>query len=102
MEGKEIQSIGSLLRSLRENKGLLLRELGAKLSLDPTLLSKIERGERLPTKEQIKAFTKTYRGQKETIMVAWLSDVLVHKVKDEKLAIQAMQVAESKLKYGYE
>jgi len=37
-----LKRIGTILRELREAKGLLLREVGAKLSLDPTILSKIE------------------------------------------------------------
>jgi ribosome-binding protein aMBF1 (putative translation factor) len=37
-----LKTIGTTLRELREAKGLLLREVGAKLSLDPTILSKIE------------------------------------------------------------
>ena len=50
-----MKNIGDTLRALRESKGLLLREVGAELSLDPTLLSKIERNDRMPTKEQVKA-----------------------------------------------
>lgn len=101
MEEKINDSVGTLLRELRENKGWTLRILGEKIDLDHTLLSKIERGERMPTKEQINAFCKMYKGQKEAIMIAWLSDQLVQKVQDEKLALIAMQVAEEKIKYGY-
>ena len=93
-----MKTIGTLLRELREGKGLLLREVGAKLSLDPTILSKIERDERMPTKEQVKALSNFYKEQKNDIIIAWLSDKLVYEVQDEKLALQAIQVAEEKLK----
>ena len=102
MEENVTMSTGALLRSIREQKGLLLREIGAKLSVDPALVSKIERNERLPTREQIKAFCRLHRNHREAIMVAWLSDKLVDNLRDEKLAFLAMEVAESKLKYGYE
>lgn len=83
---------------MRETKGLLLREVGAKLSLDPTILSKIERDERMPTREQVKALADFYKDQKNEVIIAWLSDKLFNEVQDEDLALQAMQVAEEKIK----
>lgn len=86
------------MRKLRETKGLLLREVGAKLSLDPTILSKIERDERMPTREQVKALADFYKDQKNEVIIAWLSDKLFNEVQNEDLALQAMQVAEEKIK----
>jgi HTH-type transcriptional regulator, competence development regulator len=94
-----LKTIGTILRELREAKGLLLREVGAKLSLDPTILSKIEQDKRMPTKEQVKALADFYKDQKNEVIIAWLSDKLVYEVQDEDLALQAMQVAEDKIKY---
>ncbi|MFT4032560.1 MAG: helix-turn-helix transcriptional regulator [Siphonobacter sp.] len=95
-----LKSTGAILRELREEKGLLLREVGAKLSLDPTILSKIERDERMPTKEQVKALSDFYKEQKNDVIIAWLSDKLAYEVQDEDLALQAMKVAEEKVKYN--
>ncbi len=92
------KTIGQTLRELREGKDLLLREVGAKLSIDPTILSKIERDERMPTKEQVKALADFYKEQKNEVIIAWLSDKLVHEVENEDLALQAMIVAEEKIK----
>ena len=92
------KTIGEILRHLREDKDLLLREVGAKLSIDPTILSKIERDERMPTKEQVKALADFYKEQKNEVIIAWLSDKLVHEVENEDLALQAMIVAEEKIK----
>ena len=83
---------------MRETKGLLLREVGAKLSVDPTILSKIERDERMPTREQVKALADFYKDQKNEVLIAWLSDKLFNEVQNEDLALQAMQVAEEKIK----
>ena len=95
-----LKTIGTILRELREAKGLLLREVGAKLSLDPTILSKIERDERMPTKEQVKALADFYKDQKNDVIIAWLSDKLVYEVQEEDLALEAMKVAEEKVKYN--
>jgi transcriptional regulator with XRE-family HTH domain len=94
------QTIGTILRELREAKGLLLREVGAKLSLDPTILSKIEQDKRMPTKEQVKSLANFYKDQKNEVIIAWLSDKLYYEVQDEDLALQAMLVAEEKIKYN--
>ncbi len=96
---QKIKTIGQMLRELRDGKNLLLREVGAKLSIDPTILSKIERDERMPTKEQVKALADFYKDQKNEVIIAWLSDKLVHEVENEDLALQAMMVAEEKIKY---
>jgi len=95
-----LKTIGATLRDLREAKGLLLREIGAKLSLDPTILSKIERDERMPTRQQAKSLAEFYKDQKNEVIIAWLSDKLYYEVQDEDLALQAMQVAEEKIKYN--
>lgn len=95
-----MKSIGATLRELREIKGLLLREVGAKLSIDPTILSKIECDGRMPTKEQVKIFANFYKDQKNEVIIAWLSDKLFYEVQDEELALQAMEVAGEKVKYN--
>ncbi len=93
------KTIGTILRELRSEKGLLLREVGAQLSIDPTILSKIERNERMPTREQIKILANFYKEQKNEVIIAWLSDKLVNEVQDEDLALRAIQVAEEKVAY---
>ena len=94
-----MKNIGDTLRALRESKGLLLREVGAELSLDPTLLSKIERNDRMPTKEQVKALSEFYEDKKNEVVIAWLSDKLVYEIQDEDLGLLAMKVAEKKIEY---
>ena len=46
------EAFGRWLRSLREDRGESLRVVGAKVGMDPSALSRIEHGGRLPTKEQ--------------------------------------------------
>lgn len=94
-----MKNIGDTLRALRESKGLLLREVGAELSIDPTILSKIERNNRMPTKNQVQALSKFYEDKKNDVVIAWLSDKLVYEIQDEDLGLDAMKVAEKKIEY---
>lgn len=92
-------TINEKLRQLREDKKLPLRIVSAYLDIDPTILSKIERDERMPTREQVKALSDFYKELKNDVIIAWLSDKLAYEVQDEDLALQALKVAKEKVKY---
>ena len=94
-----MQSLGDILREQREKKGLLLRQVGAVMEVDQALISKFEREERQPTREQVIQFAKLYEVNEDELVIAWLSDKLASEVRDEPLALKAMQVAEQKIKY---
>lgn len=94
-----MKSLGEKLRELREARGLLLREVAAQLEIDPSLLSKIERGDKRATREQIVHLTKMYEADEKELMVSYLSERVVYQVEDEDLAIEALKVAEEMIKY---
>lgn len=67
------------------------------MEMDTALLSKFERDERKPSKEQVVAFAEYYKVDANTLLVAWLSDKIAEEVKDEKVASEALKVAERKV-----
>ena len=93
-----MQTLGGMLRELRESKKLLLRQVAAALELDTALLSKYERDDRKPSKKQVLAFAKFYKVKPDDLLVEWLSDKLASEIKNEDLALKAMQAAEEKVK----
>jgi DNA modification methylase/DNA-binding Xre family transcriptional regulator len=95
-----MQTIGSTLKKIREDKNLLLQDVTIKTGINKTLLSRIENDKRLPTREQVNQLCKYYKVQKNEIIVQWLSDKIVYEMQDEDLALTAMQVAEEKIKYN--
>lgn len=95
-----MQTIGSTLKNIREDKNLLLQDVTSKTGINKTLLSRIENDKRLPTREQVNQLCKYYKVQKNEIIVQWLSDKIVYEMQDEDLALTAMQVAEEKIKYN--
>lgn len=94
----QVQTIGQKLRELREKDNLLLRQVAAALEMDTALLSKIERDERKPSKEQVLAFAKYYKVQPDDLLVAWLSDRLTLEVKDENHAEDALKMTLKKIR----
>lgn len=95
-----MKSTGAILKNIREERKLLLEDVTKKTGINKTLLSRIENGKRLPTREQINLLCKYYKIEKNDIVVQWLSDKIVYEIKDEDLALPAMVVAEEKIKYS--
>ncbi len=92
-------SLGDTIRKLREDKELPLRTVAAFLDIDQAILSKIERGQRKPTREIVVKLAEYFKVKENDLLVAWLSDKLVYEVEDEDMALKALQVAEERIKY---
>ena len=92
-----MNTFGDLIRLARENKGLFLRQVAAELDIDQAIISKFERNERKPTKEQVLKFAKFYKLDKDELLVAWLSDRVVDDLQDENLADKALKLPKKKL-----
>jgi transcriptional regulator with XRE-family HTH domain len=95
-----MKNLGDTLRELRENKALPLRTIAAYLDIDQAILSRIERGQRKATREQIVKLAEYFDVNENDLLIAWLSDKVVYEVADEQIALQALRVAEEKVKYN--
>jgi len=94
-----MDSLGETIRKLREEKKLPLRTVAAHLDIDQAILSKIERGQRHASREQVMKLAEFFKVKENDLLVSWLSDKLVYEVADEDLALKALQVAEEKINY---
>lgn len=94
-----METFGEIIKLAREQKELLLRHVAAVMDIDQAIISKFERGERKPTKEQVIKFSKFYHLNEEKLLVAWLSDKVAYEILDEDFAEKALKVAEKKVKY---
>lgn len=95
-----MERLGDTLRKLREDKNLPLRTVAAYLDIDQAILSKIERGQRKASREQVTGLAKYFKANESDLIVAWLSEKLVSAVEEEDMALDALQVAEGRLTYG--
>ena len=94
-----MDGLGETIRKLREEKGLPLRTVSAYLDIDQAILSKIERGQRNASREQVIKLADFFKVKENDLLVFWLSDKLVYEVADEEIALKALKVAEEKIKY---
>jgi len=94
-----METFGDIIRKLREEKGLPLRIVAGVLDTDQAIISKIERGQRRASKEQVIKLADYFDMDKEILMVAWLSDKIAYELVDEEFAGKALKVAEQKIGY---
>lgn len=95
----QMQTLGQLIKSKREAKGLLLRQVAAFLDIDQAILSKIEKGNRKPSRENIGKLAEILEVDREQLMVQFLSEKIAYEIADEECASQALRVAEKKVQY---
>ncbi len=91
--------LGQKIRELREKQNLLLRQVAAHLEMDTALISKIERGERNASKQQVINIAKFLKANEEELLTLWLADRIESTIVEEpKVAYQAMKIANKNLK----
>lgn len=94
-----MQTIGQILRCKRKELGLLIRQVSAYVEIDQAILSKIERNERLPTKEMLVKLSEILKISKDDLMIELISDKIAYDIASEECACKALKVAERKIEY---
>jgi transcriptional regulator with XRE-family HTH domain len=94
-----METVGQIIRARRENLGLLLRQVASYVDIDQAILSKIERNERKPTKDNILKLAEILKLDKEDLFVQFMSDKIAYEIADEDCANKVLKVAEQKVKY---
>jgi transcriptional regulator with XRE-family HTH domain len=90
--------LGKRIKELREEKGLLQRQLAAELEIDSPMYSKIERGERRAKREQVIKLAKLFQVDENELLTLWLAGQVYEIVKDEKVAKAAMNIVETQIR----
>jgi transcriptional regulator with XRE-family HTH domain len=96
---KKHTTFGEQLRQLREVAGMTLREVAANIAIDPSLLAKIERNQRHPTKHLIKNIADFFEVNEKELLDEFLSDQIAYKILDEEADLNILKVAEEKVAY---
>ncbi len=95
-------TIGNVLKKIRESRNLMLQDVATQTDINFTLLSRIETGKRLPTKEQIERLSVFYNYNKKELLKILISDKIFDEVKRYTaidISLEALQLAEEKIKY---
>jgi transcriptional regulator with XRE-family HTH domain len=93
------KSFGETIRDLRIENHLTLREVADHLKIDTSMLGKIEKNNRNPSKQFIKDISTLFSIEEDFLTVAHLSDTVAYSILEEELATQVLKVAEEKINY---
>ncbi|MGN6804250.1 MAG: helix-turn-helix domain-containing protein [Ginsengibacter sp.] len=89
-----MKRIGQIIRERRESKGLLLKQVSITLPIDIAVLSKIERGERNPTRDQLCKLADFLDLDKDQLIIKYMSEKIAHTIADETLGLQILRASE--------
>jgi len=94
------KTFGETIKKLREERSLTLREVAEALNIDTSMLGKIEKNSRKPTKQVIEKFAYLFNVSGKDLTIAFLSDKVAYQVMGEKeFAIEVLKIAEEKVQY---
>ena len=92
----KIFNMKQLLKTTREKRGLMLREVAQQTGIDQALISKFESGSRKPTKAQLAQLAKVLNIDLKELTVLWLKERILFEVREEEdLALEAMRASNS-------
>ena len=90
--------LGDKIKELREEHGVLQRQLAALLDIDTPMLSKIERGDRYAKRTQVIQLAEYFNIDKNELLTLWLADKVLDAIEDEdELKRKAIEVAQERI-----
>ena len=94
-----MKSLGNILKVAREEKEMILRKVSAVVDIDQSLISKFEKNERKPTKEQLIRLAKFYNLSEQELIINWYSEKIAEDLKYTQATTEILRVAEEKINY---
>lgn len=90
--------LGNKIRSLRDEQGILQRQVAAYLEIDTPMFSKIERGDRRAKRSQVLQLAKFFHVDEKELLILWLADRILDAIEGEKkLQLHAIEVVKCEL-----
>ena len=90
--------LGKKIRSLRDEQGILQRQVAAYLEIDTPMFSKIERGDRRAKRSQVIQMATYFKVDEKEMLTLWLADKVLDALEDEdELKLTAIETAKDEL-----
>ena len=75
--------LGEKIKELRDEHGVLQRQLAALLEIDTPMFSKIERGDRRAKRTQVIQLAEYFKIDKNELLTLWLADKVLDAIEGE-------------------
>lgn len=90
--------LGNKIKELRDEQGVLQRQLAAYLEIDTPMFSKIERGDRRAKRSQVVLLAKYFHIDEKEMLTLWLADKILSDLEgEEDLKLAAIETAKYEL-----
>ena len=90
--------LGNKIRSLRDEQGILQRQVAAYLEIDTPMFSKIERGDRRAKRSQVIQMATYFKVDEKEMLTLWLADKVLDALEGEdELKLTAIETAKDEL-----
>lgn len=76
--------LGNKIRSLRDEQGILQRQVAAYLEIDTPMFSKIERGDRRAKRSQVIQMATYFKVDEKEMLTLWLADKILSDLEGEE------------------
>lgn len=90
-------SIGQLLKHKRGSDEQTLHQVAISTNIDSTIISKIERGKRLPTTDQLKGFASHFSLPLNDLHAKLIAEQIVRDYGISKTTYQAVQIVQEEM-----
>jgi len=82
-----ICQMNTYLKTTRERKGLMVREIAQKLGIDQALISKFESGKRMPTRKQVLALAEALDIPTQELLTLWVKEKLKNEIGTDRYLV---------------
>jgi HTH-type transcriptional regulator, competence development regulator len=89
--------LGQYIRSLRSKKGETLHEVSKGTDIDSPMLSKIERGDRIPTLEQLTKLSKYFKVDEAELKVMHTAEKIIKEYGLNETTYEAVRMVKEQI-----
>lgn len=99
MSNSDTLTFGEWLRAQREARQMPLRKVAAHLDVDTSVVAKMEKNQRLASRQHLQQLATLFEADFETLLVMHLSDRVAYELIEESCSESVLHLAEQKIKY---
>jgi len=94
-----MKTFSSLMKEARMTKGISQKELATLLMIDSSLITRMEKGERLPVRSQVVQLAALLGVPEKKLLVRWMSEKILRELEHEPFAQEMLIAAEEQVRY---
>lgn len=94
-----MKTLATILLEARIQREMSVRALAQLAGVDAALITKFEKGQRLPTEDNLKSISEVLHVSFEDLRKAWLAEKVYKILEYEDLALEVLSLAESRVAY---